>query len=192
MLIPDWNEKGLISPVQEGAPGHSSKRSPYSVDLVSFVNRFAISEERCRIVEGFLKYRKALHNIGMIKGFQWLDGSFLENIEQNENRAPKDIDIVTFFEIPSDANQKKLASSHPDIFISSKAKEKYFVDTYFFEIGKPITAIDVKLISYWYSMWSHRRDDVWKGFIQIDLSPVFDDLALEELEIAMKEVCNGL
>lgn len=30
---------------------------------------------------------------------------------------------------------------------------------------------------YWYSLWSHRRNDLWKGFAQIDLAPVEDATA---------------
>jgi hypothetical protein len=33
-------------------------------------------------------------------------------------------------------------------------------------------------VAYWYSMWSHRRDGMWKGFVQIDLSPSEDTPAL--------------
>jgi hypothetical protein len=38
--------------------------------------------------------------------------------------------------------------------------------------------IDVITISYWYSMWSHRRNGLWKGFVQVDISQGQDDLAL--------------
>ena len=26
-------------------------------------------------------------------------------------------------------------------------------------------------VTYWYSIWSHRRDGVWKGYVQVDLAP---------------------
>ena len=35
--------------------------------------------------------------IGIGSGFQWLDGSFLENVEMTEKRDPGDLDLVTFF-----------------------------------------------------------------------------------------------
>lgn len=37
-----------------------------------------------------------------------------------------------------------------------------------------MTERDVKVIAYWYSLWSHRRDDSWKGFVQVDLDPEQD------------------
>ena len=44
---------------------------------------------------GFLDFRALLHSLGINTGFQWLDGSFMENVELLEQRAPKDIDVVT-------------------------------------------------------------------------------------------------
>jgi len=31
-------------------------------------------------------------------------------------------------------------------------------------------------------MWSHRRNQVWKGFVQIDLAPSDDAMATAQLE----------
>lgn len=37
---------------------------------------------------------------------------------------------------------------------------------------------------YWYSMWAHRRDLSWKGFIQIPLNPQLDVVAMTILNSA--------
>ena len=50
-----------------------------------------------------------------------------------------------------------------------------------YPLGKPTDAFQIRQISYWYSMWSHRRDGVWKGFIQVSLDPTEDILALQTL-----------
>ena len=42
------------------------------------------------LLQGFLNYRKKLHELGLVQGVQWLDGSFVENIEVLESRAPND------------------------------------------------------------------------------------------------------
>ncbi|WP_414651656.1 DUF6932 family protein [Hafnia paralvei] len=34
--------------------------------------------------------------MGLAEGFQWVDGSFTENIELIERRTPNDVDVVTF------------------------------------------------------------------------------------------------
>lgn len=31
--------------------------------------------------------------------------------------------------------------------------------------------------AYWYSVWSHRRNQLWKGFVQVDLAPGEDTFA---------------
>jgi hypothetical protein len=36
---------------------------------------------------------------------------------------------------------------------------------------------DVTAVSYWHSMWSHRRNGLWKGFVQVDISKDEDDIA---------------
>ncbi len=60
------------------------------------------------------------------------------------------------------------------------------MDAYPFLLGGELNAEDVKQISYWYSMWSHRRNGQWKGFLQIGLSPDADDVArhlLTQIEV---------
>ncbi|RKW41698.1 MAG: hypothetical protein D8H96_09315, partial [Lautropia sp.] len=43
-------------------------------------------------------------------------------------------------------------------------------------------------IAYWYSMWSHRRDGSWKGFLQLDLHQARDADAREWLMLNAGEV----
>ncbi len=78
------------------------ERSPYPVSLVDLVLRFSTSPERRKILNGLLRFRQELHAIGLISGFQWIDGSFIEDIEFLEERAPQDVDVVTFVEYLGD------------------------------------------------------------------------------------------
>jgi hypothetical protein len=59
------------------------------------VLRFGNSPERIAILDGLLSYRLALTTAGMVDGFQWLDGSFTEDVETLQRRSPNDIDVVT-------------------------------------------------------------------------------------------------
>ncbi|WP_426763559.1 DUF6932 family protein [Hafnia paralvei] len=34
--------------------------------------------------------------MGLAEGFQWVDGSFTENVELIERRTPNDVDVVIF------------------------------------------------------------------------------------------------
>jgi len=175
--IPDWSNTGVIPAIRPGKPGFTADRSPYIVDLSTVIERFSTSQERIAILDGFLRYRKDLHELGITSGFQWLDGSFLERVELLESRPPRDIDIVSFIDF-SGIDQLSVFNQNPALFDSQKAKEKYLVDAYISTLGGEVNAKTIKNISYWYSLWSHRRDGVWKGFVQIDLESSQDADAL--------------
>ena len=174
--IPAWNNAGLLPPIRPAASGDSLDRSPYAVNLVELLDHFSSmsSPERVAILDGFLKFREALHKAGIVNGFQWLDGSFLEQVEFLERRPPRDMDVVTFFHPPDGHDQRSLSLGNPLLFDQKGLKTSYMMDAYFFVLGNPTEAVQVKKISYWYSMWSHRRDGVWKGFVQVDLDPTQD------------------
>src|SRR5580765_8823208 len=99
-VIPTFNHSGVLPPFLGPDPaGSSAAMSPYRVSIDSFVATYATTPERNTILQGFLRFRHDLRAIG-ITGWQWLDGSFLENIEALESRAPHDLDVVTFFVRP--------------------------------------------------------------------------------------------
>ena len=179
--LPHWSGSGVLPPVWPGESGGSPKRSPYRVSLAEFTERFAASPDRIAILGGLLCFRKKIHELGMVSGFQWLDGSFLERIELLEYRSPRDLDVVTFFEMPCGETQGSLAQKDKRLFEPGFLKKTYAVDGYFCELGGPVDAQQIRRIAYWYSMWSHRRDGLWKGFVQVDLDPSQDDSAQEIL-----------
>ena len=110
----------------------------------------------------------------MIEGFQWIDGSFAENVELLERRDPKDVDVVSFVHVPASFNP-----TPPQLRVldNDNAKASYLVDAYFVEINLLPPDNLIKQAAYWYSMWSHRRNQAWKGYLQVDLSPADDATA---------------
>lgn len=186
-MIPDWNISGLIPPIRPDQPGHSPERSPYRVGLMDIVNKFSETPERRNILSGLLRYRQALHNLGMIDGFQWLDGSFMENVETTQNRNPNDIDVVTFFMLPEGMTEEIFARDHMNLFTPEHTKDVFKVDAYPVLLGYACDNWHVRHISYWYSMWSHTRQEQWKGFLEVDLSPIEDAEALEFLHAITNE-----
>lgn len=170
VTIPEWNIKGLLPPINPVQPA-SAERSPYPVDLLDVVMRFATSTERRKVLQGLLDFRAALHGMGLIDGFQWLDGSFMEQVERLENRAPRDIDVVTFVNVPDGfaPSDEALAAFDHDV-----VKEQFLVDSYLVELNLLPTDNLVRKSAYWYSMWSHRRNQDWKGYLQVDLNPIHD------------------
>jgi hypothetical protein len=186
-MIPDWNSAAVLPPIRPGQPGHSPDRSPYRVSLVAVVERFATSPERILVLRGLLAYRAALSLTPIAGGFQWLDGSFIEHKEALVGEAPKDVDVVTFYQLPDATVQDQLVAAYPTLFDHGHVKKTYLVDGYTHQIGLSLEAFDVRQISYWYSMWSHRRDEKWKGFVQVELSSSEDLAALALLDQIERE-----
>lgn len=188
--VPSWNARGIIEPVNSIAPT-SADRSPFRVSLRQFVQAFGTTSKRVAILQGLLRYRHELHQLGMTTGFQWLDGSFLERIELIERRDPGDIDVVTFFEMPIGQTQLTLKGARPELFPGSAAeqaalKDKFHVDGYTVALDSAPSRL-VARAAYWYSMWSHRRDQTWKGFLEVDLGPTEDSQAIEVLKALAEE-----
>ena len=182
VTIPDWNAQGVIPPIDVNDPS-SLARSPYQVALTDLILKFGTSRERRRILDGFLRFRAALHNVGLTSGFQWIDGSFLEYVELIAGRPPNDIDVVTFFSLPNAViDEAALVAKDPTVFDQTQVKATYSVDSYFVGLDGDQISL-VRMTAYWYSMWSHRRNDAWKGFLEISLDP-HDDANAAKLLLA--------
>ena len=101
----------------------------------------------------------------------------MENKEALQNEAPQDVDVVTFFSLPAGIlDEQTFVAQNPDLFDPTRSKLRFQVDAYAMVTGNFLEASDVQQISYWYSMWSHRRNGLWKGFVQVDISTAGDQL----------------
>ena len=171
-FLPNWNALGVLPPVGRAFPS-GGVNSPFNISLKNFVLRFGESRDRRVILQGYLDYRKALHLQGIVEGFQWINGSFSENVEEREGRSPNDIDVVTFSNF-AESQEEQL--SLVALGLVSPNSKKYLVDGYFVSLkASPENLVRRSL--YWYSLWSHTRDELWKGFVQISLSPAEDEEA---------------
>ncbi|HET6878920.1 MAG TPA: hypothetical protein VFI31_02120 [Pirellulales bacterium] len=185
VAIPSWTATGILPPIDATQPA-SPERSPYLVSLSELVLRFNTSPQRHAILDGLLRYRGGLHAVGLTQGFQWLDGSFLEHVEMLEDRAPNDLDLVTFFHLPAGTTQLEIQARNPDLFPRTKDerlafKIVYNIDAYLVDLATPSERL-IERGTYWYSMWSHRRDARWKGYLAIDLASDEDGTAAGYLE----------
>ena len=166
----------------------SGDRSPYAASLAGLVARFGHTQSRRLLLAGLLDFRAELHKAGLSQGFQWIDGSFLENIEQSpEGRPPDDIDVVTFFYIPDGHTVNTLANEFASLFDGDNVKETYSVDAYFAQLDEVTSEEIIREATYWYSLWSHTRDGRWKGYLQVSLSGEGDDDARAQLELMEQE-----
>lgn len=170
-MIPGFDIHGVVPPIRPGEAGHSPDRAPYPTDMLTFCQRFGGTPERRAILRGLLDLRDALRGAGIVEGFQWLDGSFAEDVERLRGQAPADIDVVRFCAFGDTAQQQRLLQAIPEAFESARAKAAYRVDHYFVQTDGQTdparaSAELTRWAAYWYSMWAHQRDtQQWKGFV---------------------------
>lgn len=167
--IPDWDGRGVLPPCLH-SPIEADGISPFPVSLLDIIQRFGTSHKRLSILDGLLRYRAASHGIGLVHGFQWIDGSFMEHVELLERRSPNDIDVVSFFHLPDGKTQAEILGGHRHLFSRNETKKAFKVDAF------PVVLTDmpqeylIERSVYWYGLWGHRRDRSWKGFLQVDLA----------------------
>jgi len=103
-----------------------------------------------------------------------------------KSRPPNDIDVVTFYYLPPNQTQRTLLNAYPNLFDRSYIKNKYRVDAYFIDLNSIAPEKLISKSAYWYGVWSHQRKSLlWKGYLQIDLSPTDDHIALDNLNRMM-------
>ncbi|TVL29641.1 DUF6932 family protein [Shewanella xiamenensis] len=172
-MIPAFEQSGVLPPFIGDSPTVAANQAPYKVSLAEFVSHFSTSPERIRILIGLLQYRIELKAKGIVVGFQWVDGSFVEDVEKVRGRAPNDVDLVTFAERPvgfSEIDWNSFFNQNQGLFSPASLKAKYKCDAYYVDL-----ALQPKLLvsrtTYWFGLFSHQREtSLWKGMLQIDLS----------------------
>lgn len=182
MPIPDFDHNGVLPPHIGNPAASPSDLSPYSVTTLEICQRWGMSKEREEILAGLIELRAALRQVNITTGFQWLDGSFLEDCESVRGSRPKDIDVVTYY------YHQALPSPLPPIFptlvnrVATKAK--FRVDHILVCLNwPPETLIDQ--CKYWFGLFTHRKaDQVWKGMLRIELGD--DSAALAYLQSLKK------
>jgi hypothetical protein len=179
--IPPYTQSGVLPPFRPGAtPTARGMMAPYKVSLVDVAKKFATSEQRIKILKGLIAYRKALRLEGISTGFQWLDGSFVEDSEQNRGRPPSEVDVITFSYRPeklqSDDEWRAFINSRPHLFNPEESKRQFLCDAYFVDMkAHPINLINQT--KYWFGLFSHQRDTLlWKGMLEVSIC---DDTDIE-------------
>lgn len=142
MVIPVFNESNVLPPFSGGSPALPTDLSPYTANMCEVIARFGGTPERKAILVGLLNFRQALRARGLTEGFQWIDGSFVENVEVSRGRPPADIDLVTFVRRPEDLkNDSQWASfvkATPELFNPRETKRRYLCDAYLVLISNDV------------------------------------------------------
>lgn len=88
------------------------------------------------------------------------------------------MDVVTFLKAPTTflpTPKQAEALDHDHV------KRIYLIDSYLIEIDQMDRRNLIRKAAYWYSIWSHRRNQAWKGYLEVDLNPAFDQQVREWL-----------
>ncbi len=178
--IPDFNHN-LVIPPHLGDPVDCGQLSPYPCTTVDLCERLGTTPERRAILGKYLDFRDRLRGEGLTNGFQWLDGSFLENIEVLENRSPKDLDVVTVYWGYDRAFQANFAARFREFSSPRLARAAFGLDHYNFDAGHN-PQVTLEQTRYWILLFSHNRQGVWKGMLRIEIkTPAEDAAARREL-----------
>ena len=167
-----------VRPEEQALP---ENRSPFEATMTHVVERFAFTTERVHLIQNLIEYRNALYAAGITDGLQWINGSFVEHVETRprpgQAPTPDDIDIVTFYHLPSQQTPET-----GDLFRPTATRQRFNIDGYGIPLGVEFTAAQVEAVAYWFGMWSLRKDDHEpKGFVQVHLDPQNDPDALRAL-----------
>lgn len=182
-MIPGFNQSGVLPPfLPNSSPTVPADMSPYKATMLELAQRYGNTPERRVILTGLLDFRDAMRAAGFNNGFQWINGSFVEDCERIRNRPPDDIDVVTFSRRLGGYNSDQwrlFVRTNPQLFNPGIVKLTYKCDAYFEDLDLPAEAI-VSKSRYWFGLFSHQRDtSLWKGLLEIPL--VDNDIAARQL-----------
>jgi hypothetical protein len=188
-VIPKLNQSGVLPPfIPEQGPTSSASMAPYLSTISEFIKRYSHSPERITILKGLLEYRKKLRESGIVQGFQWLDGSFVEDVESNRGRPPADVDLVTFAFRPEITTEewKTLVRNRDELFNPEASKDKFYCDAYYVDLDtNPINIVNQT--RFWFGLFSHQKKSLlWKGMVQVSIQCSDDEASkfLEEISNA--------
>lgn len=168
MPVPAFDPITRVIPPHAGDPRTPSDLSPFRCDFRELRDALGKTPERKLILNGLEKLRAELLGIG-VEGFQWIDGSFTEDVELLEGRPPGDIDVVTFADPVADPQALAAALSLPNGLCDPVAtKSKFSVDHFLVYMGSDPRHV-VEQTRYWTGLFSHRRDGTWKGMLRLEL-----------------------
>jgi hypothetical protein len=175
MPIPSFTLDGVLPPYvgPNGPGGRAEDLSPYECSAVEVVTTFGTTPNRQDVLRRWLDHRSRLRAIGLDIGFQWLDGSFVEQKE------PRDLDIVSFTFRPQAVvnlpDWQALVLANRALFERGAVKNAFRLDAFFVDLhGHP--EITVEAARYLIGLFSHRRGDgTWKGMLKVRLENRADD-----------------
>lgn len=190
MIIPPFSASGVLPAFIDASPTVPAKRSPYTTDMFQLVERFCTSAHRAKLLLGLNSYRRHLSEGGFASGYQWIDGSFVEDVETTRGRPPSDIDVVTLFNRPIkyqvsvdlwDSDYR--ATLHEAYFSTQHMKPRYYCDTYSIDLDADQSSL-VDHTMYWGGLFTDIKGSTEKkGIVRVPLAS--DPMEFSAISIAI-------
>lgn len=178
-LIPEWDITGCLPIAIERIAF-----SPYQMTSIEFVQHFNKTKERAKLLKDWLKYRHEIAS-NIYYGFEWVNGSFVENVEKTRKSPPNDIDVVDFVIFKKELSPQEYKTIkrryHVDAFLVSLLSQEKLAEM----TNEKLFAwydTNIKRIAQWNLEWGHTHDGNSKGFIKINFNQDDDEHALKLLE----------
>lgn len=160
--------------------------------MSEIASRFGTSQHRRDLLTNLLDYRALLATDDYVSGLQFVDGSFVEDVETIRGRAPDDIDVFSFLSAPPKYHQdpalwarQGLPFWQQSVADRDANKQRFSLDTYAALIEELGIGGVIEKSIYWYSLFAHQRDTLaWKGFVRVPLDSADDQVARQLLHQA--------
>lgn len=188
MALPPFDMRGLLPPVNGGG-GTTPDRSPYFCTMTELCSALGTSDHRKALLRNLIGYRAVIASDDFVDGIQFINGSFVENIEAIEGRHPNDIDVFSILVPPAKYVSTPVLWQttgskfwQTEIIDNAKNKTRFSVDCYAMILDVENLGNFLRRSLYWYSVFSHKKSNhEWKGFAAVPLNLADDQDALAAL-----------
>ena len=185
MALPPFDMHGLLPPFNGSDPTQVD-RSPYFCTMTELCSALGTTDHRRGLLRNLIDYRALIASDDFVEGVQFINGSFVENIETIEKRPPNDIDVFSILVPPTKyVNTSALWQTAGSVFWENeiidnpKNKTRFSVDCYALILDIKDLGSFLRQSLYWYSLFSHKRSNYeWKGFAAVPLNAADDQAAL--------------
>ena len=174
-MIPPFDKNHVLPPLI-GDANNPHSYSPYVCDIMEFCQRFATTRARIAILKGFVDFRLVCVVNG-IRGRQWVDGPFVEDIEASVNRDPRSVIVTSLIEIHSQEEANRLVQNFPAFVDPRLSAKEYKVEHFIFVINQSPDDI-IFFSKFWNYLFGHNERGVWKGMLEI---PLYENDSLDQM-----------
>jgi hypothetical protein len=175
-IIPKFNDNGVLPP-HRGDPTVRADMSPFPATTLQLCERFGHTKVRRTMLHGFLEFRALLHELQLTKGFQWLDGCFLEDFEHTKGKSPDCIQVVNFCVKPRPFPHRDKSDAYARLLDMPAIERKFHVAYRTVDLEWTPERL-VNHTRFWWGQMSHTEEtDIWKGLVQVPLNTPEDDAA---------------